>query len=162
MLPNFRGSMLAAGGALMLAISSPAAAADCGAEYTIQPGDTLSRIASRCGSSVEALMDANPQVTSPAKISVGWKLSVPGAEVEKVAAVPEAIPSEPMSLRGWITNGRRCAMLETPEGDAYGVVSPELSFTSGRPVAVEGRLVDDPTCSGPKTLLVTGLSTTEL
>lgn len=173
-------TMAAATAALMLGLAAPAGAAECAGEYTIQSGDTLSRIASRCDSSVEALMDANPQITSPSKLSIGWKLVVPeqGADSggtdeqvadsdgtsdgdgEQVAAIPEK--DGPVLLEGWITNGRRCAMLATEDGEEYGVVSPEFSFISGRAVSVEGRLVDDPSCSGPRTVLVTELSTSEL
>ena len=170
-------TMAAAAAALTLGLAAPAGAAECAGEYTIQSGDTLSRVAKRCDSSVEALMEANPQITSPSRLSIGWKLVVPeqGAESggeeqvadsdsadtgEQLAAIPEK--DGPMLLEGWITNGRRCAMLATEDGEEYGVVSPEFSFISGRAVAVEGRLVDDPTCSGPRTLLVTELTTSEL
>jgi LysM repeat protein len=55
------------------------AASGCGASYTVRSGDTLAAIAERCGTSVEALTQANPLVTDPARISIGWKLTIPGA-----------------------------------------------------------------------------------
>ena len=156
--------LIAAGAAVLLGLSAPANAAGCGGEYTVQSGDSLSAIARKCGTSVEALMDANEQITSPSRLSVGWTLSVPGsvpgAGGAQVAAA--ARDGDAVELRGWIVNGQRCAMLATEDGEEYGVVSPELSFVSGRPVAVQGQLVDDPSCSGPKTVLVTQLTTTEL
>lgn len=50
--------------------------------YTISAGDTLSKIATRLGVSVQALVDANKArypslATNPNAISVGWKLNVP-------------------------------------------------------------------------------------
>lgn len=151
----------AATAALTLAMTTPADAEGCGGEYTVASGDTLWRVAARCDTTVDALMKANPQITSQSRLSIGFKLNVPGADAaEDFAAVPEK--GDQVLLEGWITNGQRCAMIATPDGQKYGVVSPELSFVSGRAVAVEGHLIDDPTCSGPRTLLVTALSTTEL
>jgi LysM repeat protein len=147
---------------MALALGGPAKAAGCGAEYIVQPGDTLSRIAAECEVSVDALMSANPQVSAYA-LSIGRELAVPGVAQgaeQEVAEVPERLG--PLTIEGWIVNGRRCAKLATADGEEYGVVSPEHSFVSGRAVAVEGRIVDDPTCSGPNTLLVTDLRTTEL
>lgn len=161
------GLLAVAGVALTLGMAAPANAAGCGGEYVVQQGDSLSRIAARCETSVDALMDLNPQITSAANISIGWKLAVPGdaASDDEGMSTQDpiaALDAGPMNLRGWIVNGQRCALLTTPDGEEYGVVSPELSFVSGRAVQVEGRMVDDPTCTGPRTLLVTGLSTTEL
>ncbi len=157
-------STLAAVTVLMLGFSAPAGAAECPGNYTVQPGDTLSRVAARCDSSVEALISANPQITSPSRLSVGWKLVVPGRSSDSGAQQVSAIPEkdDPVLLQGWIVNGQRCAMLETEDGQEYGVVSPELSFVSGSAVSVAGRMVDDPSCSGPRTLLVTELNTSQL
>lgn len=155
---------LAAATALAMGLAAPAAAAGCGDQHTIRAGDTLSRIARKCGTSVEALMQANPQIASPSALSIGWTLAVPGSEPQAAAGDVAAIPRSEgaVTLEGWIVNGRRCAILATEDGERYGVVSPELSFVSGRAVAVEGRIIDDPTCTGPRTLLVTELSTAEL
>jgi LysM repeat protein len=51
----------------------------CGARYVVQPGDTLAGIAERCGTTVEALAQANAVIVDPALIAVGWELTVPGA-----------------------------------------------------------------------------------
>jgi hypothetical protein len=99
----------------------------------IAPGDTLSKIAARCGSNVEALMRANPTITSPAQIAVGWRLTVPGSDT---GASVSAAASGPVALTGRIVNGRRCATIETAEGESYGVVSPDLAFVNGALVEV--------------------------
>ena len=158
----FRGTLLAGAAVVALGLAAPAKAAGCGGDYTVQPGDTLSRIAAECEVSVDALMEANPQV-SPSALSIGRELAMPGDGQEadqEVAAMPE--PQGPVTLEGWIVNGQRCAKLATADGEEYGVVSPDHSFVGGSAVAVEGRIVDDPTCSGPNTVLVTDLKTTEL
>jgi LysM repeat protein len=74
--------MLAALSAVALALfAAPAAPAEgCGATYTVRQGDTLTAIASRCGTTVEALLGANPGISHPGSISIGDKLSVPGGE----------------------------------------------------------------------------------
>lgn len=153
-----------------MALAAPATASDsCGGTYTVAPGDTLSKIAARCGSSVAALMLANPRITSRAQIAVGWRLSVPegegsgavesvDAESVAVGAAESAASGQPVALSGRIVNGRRCAMIETADGRAWGLVSPELAFVSGAVVEVIGQVVDDPSCSGPRTLLVDQLT----
>jgi len=46
-------------------------------QYVIQPGDTLSSIARRFGTTVSAILAANPQVTDPNLIFVGQIITVP-------------------------------------------------------------------------------------
>jgi lysozyme len=45
--------------------------------YTVQRGDTLQKIAARLGTSLEAMVKANPQVTNINLIYVGQKLNIP-------------------------------------------------------------------------------------
>ena len=45
--------------------------------YTVKPGDNLSRIAMRYGMTLAQLLQANPQVKDPNKISVGDVLTLP-------------------------------------------------------------------------------------
>jgi len=45
--------------------------------YTVKPGDTLSRIAMRNGVTLPQLLQANPQVKDPNRISVGDVLNLP-------------------------------------------------------------------------------------
>lgn len=165
MFTNLRRSTIrlsAVAALLMFGANIPAEASDCGGAYTVRAGDTLSRIARHCGTSVEALMRANPQA-SPTALAIGETISVPGSDSpagDDTAAMTSA--EEAVTLQGWIVNGPRCAMLATEDGERYGVVSPDLSFVNGRAVAIEGEIIDDPSCSGPNTLLVTDLSTAEL
>ena len=46
--------------------------------YTVKPGDTLSKIASRNGLSLAQLLQANPQIKDPNRISVGDPINLPG------------------------------------------------------------------------------------
>ncbi|HEV2837387.1 MAG TPA: LysM peptidoglycan-binding domain-containing protein [Pyrinomonadaceae bacterium] len=45
--------------------------------YTVKPGDTLSKIAARNGTTIADLMKANPQISDPNKIYVGDVLNLP-------------------------------------------------------------------------------------
>lgn len=45
--------------------------------YTIQTGDTLSEIAVRFGTTVEALLEANPQIEDPSLIFAGSQITIP-------------------------------------------------------------------------------------
>jgi len=47
--------------------------------YQIASGDTLAAIAKKQGTTVEALMAANPNIKDPNKIAAGMKLNLPGA-----------------------------------------------------------------------------------
>jgi LysM repeat protein len=45
--------------------------------YVVKKGDTLYAIAKKNGTTLKALMDANPEVTDPKKLRVGQKLKIP-------------------------------------------------------------------------------------
>jgi LysM repeat protein len=59
------------------------------ADYTIQRGDTLSRLASNWGTSVNDIMKANPYISDPNKIYAGKTLVNPTA----VKPAPQAAPT---------------------------------------------------------------------
>jgi LysM repeat protein len=49
--------------------------------YTVVPGDTLSGIAARYGTSVSSLVQANPQIVDPDLIYPGQVLTIPGSSI---------------------------------------------------------------------------------
>jgi len=49
--------------------------------YTVQPGDTLFLIAQRFGTTVDAILAINPQITNPSLIFPGQVICVPGPPV---------------------------------------------------------------------------------
>lgn len=61
-----------------LAFTSPAYAAWCGTSVTVQSGDTLRKIADRCGTTVSALRRANPEIGNGNLIYPGQNLLLPG------------------------------------------------------------------------------------
>ncbi len=50
----------------------------CGPKYTIESGDTFSNIATKCGTTTQAMKDANPGV-DPLTIKPGQQVNVPAA-----------------------------------------------------------------------------------
>lgn len=65
--------------AAFLPAAAAAPAAACGAEVTVAAGDTLAGIAARCGSSVDALLRANPAIGDPRLLQLGQRLRIPAA-----------------------------------------------------------------------------------
>lgn len=81
--------------------AAPEPAALAGNEYVVQPGDSLSKIASRSGVKVSALREANKLPND--KLKVGQKLVIPAKDAAKETAVgakpaeakaPEAKPTD--------------------------------------------------------------------
>ena len=63
--------------------------------YTIQAGDTLSKIAARNGLTLAQLLQANPQITNPDRISVGDVVNLPNGAGATDATQP--LPANPVS-----------------------------------------------------------------
>ena len=51
----------------------------CGPKYTIESGDTFSSIATKCGTTTQAMKDANPGV-DPLTIKAGQQVNVPAPQ----------------------------------------------------------------------------------
>jgi spore coat assembly protein SafA len=61
--------------------------------YTVVKGDTMVKIASKFGITVDQLMAANPQVKNPNKIKIGDQLTIPAPIATEVSGVGGASPS---------------------------------------------------------------------
>ncbi len=61
--------------------------------YTIRWGDTLSGLARKHGTTVNALMRANPQIKNADLIYAGRQLNIPGSRDEFVGSAPSSAPS---------------------------------------------------------------------
>ncbi len=59
--------------------SAVAAQTSCGATYTVQRGDYLTKIAKTCGVSYADLLAANPKITNPSKIFPGQVINIPSS-----------------------------------------------------------------------------------
>lgn len=72
----------------------------CPETVTLESGDTLGSIAGRCGTTVAAIREANPQLGDPRRLQIGTEISVPapvaapgataGGETEGAAGVGDA------------------------------------------------------------------------
>ena len=139
--------MLAPGRALVL--PSPEPATEPASVYVVQPGDTLFGIATRFGTTVEALAAANG-IADPANIQAGQSLTIPGSSataatvgagpIRSVDARPAPVaqgqvlvitahPDAGALLDGWL-DGQRLAF--SRDGDlAFALVPVGFSATPG-------------------------------
>jgi biotin carboxyl carrier protein len=60
------------------AAPAPPAASSAPATYTVKSGDSLSAIATRNGTTVGKILEANPQIKNPDSLSVGQQIKIPG------------------------------------------------------------------------------------
>ncbi len=60
-----------------LGVQAAAAESTCGDTYTVQRGDYLVKIADKCGTSVSAILAANPSIKNPSVIYPGQILKMP-------------------------------------------------------------------------------------
>ncbi len=108
----------AAGVVALLQVGPAAAQYGCGTSYVVQPGDTLSKIAARCGTSVSALTGANAFIRDPARIEVGWRLAIPGAGYRPAAPAPREPLAVAPDYRAPVPDYRTAPA--DPYGGAYG------------------------------------------
>jgi LysM repeat protein len=68
-------------------VGAASAQANCGDSETVVSGDTLRKIATRCGTTVDALMRANPQIKDRNKIYPGQVIMLPGALIKGTGGI---------------------------------------------------------------------------
>ena len=96
--PLLATSLLIAGGIGLVAFAPPAR--PCSASHVVVRGDTLSRIAWRCRSSVAAIARASG-IADPDLIRVGQRLVVPGARTAAARPPVAARPAAPAAAAGY-------------------------------------------------------------
>jgi LysM repeat protein len=57
----------------------------CEGKIMVEPGETLSRIAQRCGLTLSMLLRENPQIDNPNLVSVGTVLDMPDPQIAREA-----------------------------------------------------------------------------
>jgi NTP pyrophosphatase (non-canonical NTP hydrolase)/phage tail protein X len=130
--------------------------------YLVQPGEWLHQIARQCGVSVDALLDANPQITDPNYIWPGLELTIPSIDVTATThfnlnfrPVP-SVNSTPMDVIPAGTtvdvNGRNLAgdwLFVTYDG-RQGWIAGWLTAVSGDLADVPPIPADDPVTFPPR------------
>lgn len=106
-------------------------------DYTIRPGDTLSKLAERFKVTVQDLLDANPQITNKDLIRAGAQLNIPRGEQPAPVETPPAPVETPKNdkFQKPVERDRNTGPLKTPEK----VVAPGLDgVRSGEVVLSNG------------------------
>lgn len=89
---------------LASAFTMPAQAAySKSGKYIVQPGETLSGIASQLGTTVSALMKDNPQITNPRLLHAGDRLNIPSSSTASGSSVGQPVtvqPQQPVEQTG--------------------------------------------------------------
>src|SRR5690606_31540371 len=126
---------------------SPTSGTACGATYTVQPGDWLNQIAQQCGTTVEAILALNPQITNPNAINPGQVLQLPGADATthfnlNLRPVPTT-DSQPMDV---VPAGTTLPVLGQDESGDWLLVNydSQQGWIAGWLTNVEGSLTDVP------------------
>ena len=74
-----------------------------GGKYIVQPGDTLSGIASQLGTTVAALEKDNPQITNPRLLHAGDRLNIPTSSTSSGSSTGQPVtvqPQQPVEQTG--------------------------------------------------------------
>ncbi len=112
---------------LVSAVLVPVTPAGAHQSYTVQPGDTLSHIAIRTGSTIAALSSENG-ITDPGRIRTGQVLQIP----TRAAGVPAAVPTPaPVAVAGGQT-------YTIQPGDTLGQIAIQLGVRRADLISVNG------------------------
>lgn len=106
----------------------------CPEEYVIQTGDTLAKIARRCETTVRAIIDRNPHLTTPDWIYSGTQILLPQAE--QPAEPQEEAAEEPV--------------IDQPSDDISEVYIVQLGDTLAKIAKRYGRSVGDLIVANPQ------------
>jgi LysM repeat protein len=70
-------------------VQNASAQSPCGETYIVLPGDTIEGIAELCGTTVEAILNLNPEITDPDDLFPGQIIRIPEAEfiLETIIAI---------------------------------------------------------------------------
>lgn len=103
----------------------------CGATYTVQRGDTLRNIASRCGSTINAIASLNG-ITNIDRIFVGQVLRMPGSSGSTGgAATPTSTPAPAATTPAPAAGASKCGAIYTIQrGDTLRIIADKCGVTA--------------------------------
>jgi LysM repeat protein len=137
------GQVLNLSGADVSTDLAPAVTAPIQTDYTVQPGDTLSAIANRLGTTIDALATTN-NLASPYLITAGQSLAVPGQTQVAVNASTDTAPATVSSSTYSVQAGDTLSAIAANQGvtlttlaAANNLSSPYL-LTVGQQLLVPG------------------------
>jgi len=100
--------------------------------YTVKPGDNLSRIATRNGVSLAQLLQANPQIKDPNRISVGDQINLP----DGTSGVPDGSTDDTKPLPANVSaaaaaSASASAATSTSTSEAAGALGAAIAYELG-------------------------------
>lgn len=102
--------------------------------YTVKPGDNLSRIATRNGVSLAQLLQANPQIKDPNRISVGDAINlpdgasgVPDGSTDDTKPLPANVPEAAAAAASAATS----SYTSTSTSEAAGALGTAIGYELG-------------------------------
>lgn len=90
--------------------------ADLDSSYTVQAGDTMWGIARRLGTTIEELLEANPQIGDPNSIYVGQEIYLPMEEAEPILPSVSPVSREGRESLTYLYAGNSAAYEKMLEG----------------------------------------------
>ncbi len=103
-------------------VTSSSMQGDCAGTYTLQAGDSLGKLALRCGLSLADLLAANPQIQKPSRIFTGERITIPAPQAGQGSGSDAlAVEGDPSAAAGNVAPGINAASI----------------FSAGDPVKVE-------------------------
>lgn len=102
-------------------------------QYTVQPGDTPATIATALGVTIQALLEANPEL-DPRNLPVGHPIVLPPD-----GAPPSEEPDDRRTVAGVMTEeGVECPAMRGQDGQLYTLIGDLEGFGTGDFVEVRG------------------------
>lgn len=107
--------------------------------YQIKPGDTLSKIAKDRGTTVDAILKANPQITDPNKIQAGATLNLPATTPTSVGTQSGADDGAAAQAAGVTQTPAPASAVPAPVTNAAAAVEQNMSGANVANLATEVR-----------------------
>lgn len=109
----------------------------CGDTYVVLPGDTLSEIADKCGTTVQDILAINPSIENPQDIFVGQVISIPPPlEIVPPTVAISPVCGPPGSTLSLLSSGypanTSVAIMAGPKGQAASTIAHITSDSFGR------------------------------
>jgi LysM repeat protein len=117
------------------AFAAPASAGQCGTGVTVLSGDTLRKIADRCGTTVSAIRRANPEIGNGNLIYPGQNLLLPGTILGSDGGYLIYIVARGDTVKGLAARfGSTVDSILASNPEVQGIPRPATHLPVGRPI----------------------------